>query len=79
MIIKPIDTEISVTTANTVYNSKLVRVYATANTIVTITDGEGTNNSFTVPSGSVTIVEKGVSDTLSGSAAILCTPISYKN
>ena len=78
MIIKPTQSEMTVSSANTVYDARLVRIYSEANTVVTLTDGEGANTSFTVPGGSVTVVEKNATDTIVGSDTLLCTPISYK-
>ena len=78
-IIKPIGEEISVTTPNTVENARLIRIYASSTSKVTITDPE--NNalvgSFTVPADSITIIEKNKTDTIEGTTALLCTPISY--
>lgn len=77
-IFKPLASEIAVTSANTVYDSKLVRVYSESQSVVTITDQSGSNTSFTVPSGAVTIVEKDTTDTIAGSVSILCTPMAYR-
>lgn len=80
MIIKPIGTELSVTTANNVAGARLIRVHAAANSIITIANTEGaTIGSFTAPAGSVTIVEKEPLNTIAGTTALLCTPISYKS
>jgi hypothetical protein len=80
-IIKPVGEELSVTTADTVENARLVRIYAAAISKVTITnsDANTTIGSFTVPAGSVTIIEKNREDTVEGTTALLCTPISYKS
>jgi len=81
MIIKPINTEITVSTANTVYDSALVRVYASANTVVTVED-VGANTvigTFTMPENTVEIVEKIKTHSISGDNNILCTPVSYKS
>ena len=79
MILKPLSNEISVTSADTVSDSKLVRVYAAANAAVTINDiSANTSVTFTVPGGSVEIIEKAFSDTIEANTTIACTPISYK-
>lgn len=79
MITKPHGEEISVTTANVVSDARLVRIYASAVAKITIANGEGTIGSFTVPAATVTIVEKNPTDTIASTAAVLCTPISYKS
>lgn len=80
MIIKPLAAEISVTAANTVSNSKLVRAYAVASSVLTIRNAEAAViGSFTVPAGEVVIVEKNKTDTIEGTTALLCTPVSYKS
>ena len=78
MILKPLQQEISFTTANTVYESKLVRIYAAANSVVSITSTESANTSFTMPGGSVEVVEKLPEDTIAGTTTLACTPVSYK-
>jgi hypothetical protein len=78
MILKPLQTEITITSANTVYDSKLIRVYAESNTVVTIVS-ESANTSFSMVAGSVEIVEKLPADTLQSVSNIRCTPVSYKS
>ncbi len=80
-ILKPLNLEISVTTANTVYNSSLVRAYAATKTLVTISDAVSANTvaTFTMPAESIELIEKDRLNTISANAAILCTPISYKS
>lgn len=77
MILKPLEEEISFTSANTVYGAKLVRVYAAANSFVTVSGAEA-NTSFTMHQGSVEIVEKFPTDTITGTTTLRCTPVSYK-
>lgn len=81
MIIKAIGEETSVTTADDVNESKLVRIYAAAVSKVTITEVEANTviGSFTMPAASVTIVEKNKTDTITGTTTLLCTPVSYKS
>jgi len=79
MIVKPLAIEIPVTSANTVSNGQLIRIYAASLSLVTIADSNGDVGSFTAPAGSVTFVEKRPENTISGSATILCTPVSYKS
>lgn len=78
MILKPLQEEISFTSANTVYDSKLVRIYAAANSVVTIASTTTANTSFSMQQGSVEIVEKLPSDTIAGTTTLACTPLSYK-
>lgn len=79
MILKPLAEEISFTSANTVYDARLVRVYAAANSIVTIASTENANTSFTMHQGTVEIVEKLAGDTIAGTTTLKCTPVSYKS
>jgi hypothetical protein len=78
MILKPLEEEISFTSANTVYEAKLVRIYAAANSVVTVI-GADANTSFTMHQGSVEIVEKIPTDTIAGTTTLRCTPVSYKS
>lgn len=79
MIVKPLALEASITTANTVSDARLIRAYAAAASVVTIANTEGAVGSFTMPAGSVTFIEKEPLNTVSGTTAILCTPVSYKS
>jgi len=80
MIIKPIAEEVSVTTAVDLSGARLIYIYAAASSKITIKDSdEVVKGSFTVPAGSVTIVEKTPTDTIEGTTALLCTPVSYKS
>jgi hypothetical protein len=79
MIIKPLASEISFTAANTVYDSSLVRIYAAANSVVTIAGTEDPTGSFTLPAGSSVIVEKARTNTIAGTTTLLCTPVAYKS
>lgn len=77
-IVKVKDQETSVTSANNINNSQLLRVYASTNTIVTIrksnNDVVGT---FTIPQGRVEYVEKEPTDTIEANSTILCVPIAF--
>ena len=80
MIIKPVGEEVSVTTAVDLNGARLIRVYAASASKITIkTVGDSTLGSFTSPAGAVTIVEKNPTDTIEGTTALLCTPVSYKS
>jgi len=80
-ITKPISTEVEVTTASTVNDSKLVRIYASANTLIQMTNGETSEiyGSFTIPAGGVEVVEKAVLDTITANTTVYCTPVAYKS
>ena len=80
MIIKPLGQIISVTSANTVANSNLVRIHTTAITTVTVANSTGsTLGSISIPANFVEIVEKHTTDTIACSAAANCTPVAYKS
>lgn len=71
----------NVTSADTVSDSKLVRIYASANTLITVEDpvANTTLGSFIVSGGSVEYVEKKITDTISANASISCTPVAYNS
>jgi hypothetical protein len=76
MIIKVKGNAISVSSANTVSESNLVRIYAT--NAATITIAGGVNGTFDMAQYQVEYVEKGTSDTITASANVSCTPVSYR-
>jgi hypothetical protein len=80
MIIKVLNEEITVSTANTVYDSPLVRVYASTETLITIEDtaANTTIGTFTMPENTVEVIEKIKTHSISANSNILCAPVSYK-
>ena len=76
MIIKVKGNALDVTTANTVSAASVVRIFAT--NAATITVAGETEGSFNMAINTVEIVEKQPSDTIAATAAVSCTPISYK-
>lgn len=79
MIVKVNKPEIDVTTANTVYNSTLVRVYAAALAVVTVKDSGGNvRGSVTMPAGEIDIFEKLATDTIEATSVLKCSPAAYK-
>lgn len=83
-VIKTANVEISVTTANTVYGSTLVRLCnITANAILITVGGTSTgtlassNGTFTVRSQSEAFVKKAPADTIAANAAILASPVGF--
>ena len=79
MILKALNTELSFTSANTVYDAKLIRIYAAANSVVTVTSATNPTATFSMHEGTVEILEKLPTDTVAGTTTIKCTPVSYKN
>ena len=79
MIIKVKGAAANVTTASTVSDSKLVRIYASANTLITMEDpvANTTLGTFIMAGGSVELIEKETTDTISANASVSCTPVSY--
>lgn len=67
-------------TANTISGASLVRVYATANSVVTVANTGGTIGTLTIPGGFVEIISKDPTDTIACSPddSLLCTPIAYQ-
>ena len=76
MIIKVKGNAINVTTANTVSEASIVRIFAT--NAATITLAGETVGTFNMAPNSVEIVEKQPSDTIAASAAVSCTPVSFR-
>lgn len=76
--LKLVGAQVSVTTANTVSNAVLVRAYATATTLVTITAANSTVlGTMTMPAGVETLV-KNTTDTITANVALLCTPLAWR-
>lgn len=76
MIIKVKGNSINVTTANTVSDASVVRIFAT--NAATITLAGDTVGTFNMAVNTVEIVEKQPSDTIAASAAVSCTPVSFR-
>lgn len=77
MILKVLGSSVSFTTANTVGDSTLVRLYAANASNVTIS---GTvNGGFTMGAGTSEIIEKEATDTITGSTTLIATPIAYRH
>jgi hypothetical protein len=80
-IIKPLDAETNVTTDDDVNNAKLVRIFSSSLSVVTVTDPEANTviGSFTMPANSIEYLEKEKHHTISATAALKCVPVSYKS
>lgn len=80
-IVKPLDLEISVTTDDDINESKLVRIFASTLSVITVTDPTANTvvGSFTMPANSVEYLEKEKAHTISSTATVKCAPVSYKS
>lgn len=82
IVIKVTKAEIGVTTANTVYDSQLFRVYTPAggtDALITVRTSEGSViGSMTQPAGFVEIMNKNPTDTVEANTTILCSPVAWK-
>lgn len=82
IVIKVTKPEISVTTANTIYDCVLFRVYTPSggsDALITVKSANGSViGSMTQPAGFVEIMNKGATDTVEANAAILCSPVAWK-
>lgn len=79
MIIKVKGETANVTTADTVSDSLLVRIYASANTLITVDDpvANTTLGSFVMPGGTVEYIEKKTTDTVTANSSVAVTPVAY--
>lgn len=76
-LVKAGNTEISLSTANTVYGAKsvrLVNITANAVLITTASNTGGANSTFTLRSNAEVYVLKNPTDTIAANAAILAVP-----
>jgi hypothetical protein len=82
IVIKLTKPEISVTTANTVYDSALFRVYTPSggsDALITVRSANGAViGSMTQPAGFVEVMNKNPSDTVESNTAVLCSPVAWK-
>lgn len=77
--LKMIGPQISVTTANTVANCNIMRIYAAQVTLVTTAYANGTTiGSMTMPAGGVETLVKNYDETVSANAALICTPLAWR-
>lgn len=82
IVIKVTKPEISVTAANTVYDSALLRFYTPAggsDALITVRSANGAVvGSLTQPAGFVEILNKNPTDTVEANTGVLCTPVAWK-
>ena len=70
--------QISISSANTVGNSNLARVYCSSSGVLTIANTTSTYANVTLATGESIIVEKATTDTLAGTSMV-AVPIAYRN
>jgi hypothetical protein len=78
-IVKPSANAITLTTANTIYDTPLVYLAASAATLVTVTSNTNVvRGTLVVPANQYVFVEKLPTDTLTANVAIAATPAAYR-
>lgn len=78
-VYKFLGTQVSISTANTVGNSPLVRVFCSSSNVLTLAYANGTTYAnTTLATGESIVVEKATTDTVAGSS-MLAAPIAYRN
>lgn len=79
IILKPTGQQVDISTANTVHDSPLVRVYAPTEALVTYSSADDVViGTMTMPAGFVEIMEKRRTDKLSANTVVWATPLAYK-
>jgi hypothetical protein len=77
--LKLIGEQVSVTTATTLNNSGLFRVYAPADVLVTIrSSANSVVGTMTMPAGAYEIITKDFDETVGANTALLCTPLAWR-
>ena len=78
-IVKVTANAVTLTTANTIYDSPIVYVAATATALITVTSNTSTvRGTFVLPANQYVFVEKIPTDTLTANVAVFATPASYR-
>jgi hypothetical protein len=77
-IIRATANQISLTTANTIYNSPIVYISAINAAVITVANSGGTISTFTIPAGQYIFVSKNPSDTIAANVAVYATASSYR-
>lgn len=78
-IVKPTNNMISLTTANTVYNSLLVFLSTTATAQINVNSNTGVSvGSFVIPANQFVFVPKLTTDTITSNVAVFATPVAYR-
>lgn len=74
MIVKPLNAEAGISANTTVESATVVRLYCSAAGVVT---NETTGASFTMPTGSITFMQKDASDEISATGTILGCKVAF--
>lgn len=74
MIVKPLNAESGISGNTTVDSATCVRLYASATGVVT---NETTGGSFTMPTGSISFMQKEADDEISATGTILGTKVAF--
>lgn len=78
MIVKLISAEQGLTTANTINDASVVRIYAVNAAVITRRDSESNVlGSCTMPAGSISFFEKNPTDTLSSNVSVQACSVAY--
>jgi hypothetical protein len=77
-IIKPSANAISLTTANTIYNSPVVFISATSAATITVANSGTTIGTFVLPANQYIFVAKQPTDTIASNVAVSATPAAYR-
>jgi hypothetical protein len=77
-IIKPSANAISLTTANTIYDSPIVYIGATTAALITIANSAATLGTFVIPANQYIFVSKNPTDTIASNVAVSATPAAYR-
>lgn len=78
MILKVLGTQISISSANTVANSNLVRIINTgAAAVLTLANAGGTYANITISNTESVVIEKATTDTVAGTN-MLAVPVAYR-
>ncbi len=75
--VKILASEISLTTANTISNASLVRVYAPANSLITVANGAGTIGTCTLGGGTTEYFVKQPTDTIASNIAVQAVSVAF--
>lgn len=75
--VKLIGSEIALTTANTIGGASLVRIYASANSLITLANTGGTIGTCTIPGGTIEYFVKQPADTLASNVSVRATSVAF--
>ena len=77
-IIKPTANLISLTTANTIYNSPLVFISTNTAALITVANSSIQLGTFVIPANQYIFVAKKPNDTVASNVAVSATPAAYR-